>query len=124
MLSDASVLYVSAGLDSANTSRALERTQEIVADLCERGPTRDEVERARSAVAGRRALAYENSTLAAIDIAEERVLHGRTVSPGELVAALDDVDHEEVVAVAEAMAGTPAIACVGPHTKTDLSAPR
>ncbi|MEZ5061637.1 MAG: pitrilysin family protein [Solirubrobacterales bacterium] len=120
-MSDVPVLYVTAGLDSANAAKAFDRTREIVAELCEFPPGAEEVERARSAVAGRRALSYENTTIAAGDLAEERVLRGRSVTPAELIAELDDVRDEEVAEVAAAVHGPPSLACVGPHAQSDFS---
>ena len=64
-LRDTPVLYVTAGLDSANAAKAVSRSREIVAELATGGIGVAEIERARSAAAGRRALALENSTLAA-----------------------------------------------------------
>lgn len=120
-MSDVPVLYVNAGLDSANAVNALERTREIIDDLRQNPPAGEEIERARSAVAGRRALSYENTTIAAGDLAEERILHGRSVTPGELIAELDDVRDDEVATLAGAVAGPPALACVGPHTVADFT---
>ncbi len=120
-MSDVPVLYVNAGLDSANAAKAFERTREIVAELRDAPPGAEEIERARSAVAGRRALSYENTTIAASDLAEERVLRGRAVTPGELIAELDDVRDDEVAAVAAAVEGAPSLACVGPHSTTDFA---
>ncbi len=119
-LSDTAVLYVNAGLDSDNAARALERMCEIVAELRDGGIGVDELERARSAAAGRRALAFENTTVAARHLAEEQILHGRLAVPEKLVADLDDVGLDEVEAVAAAMNGAPSLACVGPHRREDF----
>ena len=80
-----------------------------------------EIERARSAAAGRRALALENSTLAASQLAEEQIVHGREITPTEIVAALDEVRDEEVAEVAAAVIGPPSIACVGPHSANEFA---
>ncbi len=122
LLSDTAAVDVTAGLDSGHAVEAAERAIEIVAELATAGPTREEVDRARSAAAGRRALAFENTTLAALHMAEEWLLHGREVDPTEAVAALDAVDFDDVAAIAAATAGEPALACVGPHDGSEFGA--
>ncbi len=119
-LSDAAALYVSAGLDSANTIAAVERCREIVVELAAGAIGAEEIERARSAAAGRRALAFENSTVAASQLAEEHVVHDHQTDPASVIAGLDDVDDAEVAAVAAAITGPPSIACVGPHSAADF----
>jgi predicted Zn-dependent peptidase len=120
-LSDAAALYVTAGLDSSHAVDATHRAVEIVDQLTSEGPSEDEVDRARSAAAGRRALAFENTTMAAIHIAEELLVHGCETDPAAAVQSLDRVQVDEVAAVAAATTGTPAIACVGPLSTGDFS---
>ena len=119
-LSDTAAVYVTAGLDSKHAVEAAERAAQIVAELVAAPPTRDEVDRARSAAAGRRALAFENTTTAALHMAEEMLLHDHEVDPAEAVAALDAVGVGDVAAIAAAMVGEPALACVGPHSEADF----
>lgn len=121
-LSDAAVIYATAGLESETAAEAAGRMDEIVVDLATKGPTEDEFERARAAAAGRRALAFENTTTAAIHIAEELVTHGCETDPADAVARLDAVRFEDVVRVAAAIQEPPAVACVGPHTSADFAA--
>ena len=120
-LSDAAALYVSAGLDSTRAIDATHRAVEIVDQLAAGGPSDDEFDRARSAAAGRRALALENTTTAAIHLAEELLLHGHETDLTEAVESLDAVQLDDVAAVAAATAGAPAIACVGPHAAEDFA---
>lgn len=121
-LSDAAVVYVTAGLESTNAVEATERMQEIVAELAEDGPREDEFERARSAAAGRRALSFENTTMAAIHMAEELLIHGHGTDPADAVASLDSVELDDVVAVARSVTQRAAVACVGPHTEAEFAA--
>jgi len=121
-LSDAALVDVTAGLDSRYAVEAARRMQEIVSELADAGPDEDEVEQARSAAAGRRALAFENTTMAAIHMAEELVLHEHETDPVDAVAALDAVGFEDVASVAAAIREPPAVACVGPHTEADFAA--
>ena len=111
--------YIPAGLDSANAVAAFGRIRGIVAELAhELGA--EEFERARASAAGRRALALENSTAAARQLAEELVVHGSDIEPADAIASLDSVTHAEVTAVAEAVDGDCSLACVGPHSATDF----
>jgi predicted Zn-dependent peptidase len=119
-LSDTAAVYVTAGLDSQHAVEAAERAARIVAELAAAPPTRGEVNRARSAAAGRRALAFENTTTAALHMAEEMLLHDCEVDPARAVAALDAVSFDDVAAIAAAIVGEPALACVGPHDASDF----
>jgi predicted Zn-dependent peptidase len=119
--SDAAVLEVAAGLDRANCVPAYRRIRAIVDELAEREPSDEEVERARSCAAGRRALAFENSTTAARHVAEEQLLHGSEVGPAEAVAALDAVTHAQVTAIARRVGAECSVTCVGPHRVEDFA---
>jgi predicted Zn-dependent peptidase len=121
-LSDAAVIYVTAGLESEHAATATGRMQEMVAELAAEAPAEDEFVRARSAAAGRRALAFENTTTAAIHIAEELVIHDHETDPGDAVASLDAVQLDDVVAVASSITQPRAVACVGPHTEAEFAA--
>ncbi len=120
-LSDAALVYVTAGLDSKHAVEATRRIQEIVVELGEQGPTEDEFERARSAAAGRRALAFENTTSAAIHMAEELLIHGHDGDPAAAVESLDAVELDDVVAVSRSLSERAALACVGPHDASEFA---
>ncbi|MFI5025196.1 MAG: M16 family metallopeptidase [Solirubrobacterales bacterium] len=119
--SDVAEVEVTAGLDSANCVPAYERVREIVAELAAEGPTRDEIARARSSTAGRRALAFENTTAAASHLADEALIHGREIDPATAIADLDAVTDDEVRAVAAALGEDHSLACVGPHTPDEFA---
>ncbi|MFL5871412.1 MAG: M16 family metallopeptidase [Solirubrobacterales bacterium] len=121
LLSDAAVLQVTAGLASEHAVEAERRMQKIVAELAAERPGEEEFDRARSAAAGRRALAFENTTTAAIHMAEELVIHGHETDPADAVARLDSVVLDDVVAVARSITQPAAIACVGPHREADFA---
>ena len=118
--SDAGVLEIIAGLDRDNCVAAYRRIREMVAELGANGPEEEEVERARSCAAGRRALALENSTVVAREIAEELLVFGDEVEPSELIARLDAVTSDEVAAVAASVVDDCAVTCVGPHTADEF----
>jgi predicted Zn-dependent peptidase len=119
-LSDAAVLHVTAGLESGHAVEAVQRTQEIVAELAAEGPREDELDRARSAAAGRRALAFENTTTAAIHMAEEMLIHEHETTPADAVASLDSVESDDVAGIARSITKPAAVACVGPHSEADF----
>ena len=119
--SDVVVLQLSAGLESSRCVEAHERMREIVGELADEGPTEAEVERARSYAAGRRVLAFESTIAVARAAVEEGVVFRSTVDPDEMIAALDRVTFDDVCQVARAVAGKPAVACVGPHEVGDFT---
>jgi predicted Zn-dependent peptidase len=117
---DVPVLQLSAGLDSTKLIEAYRRMREIVTELREQGPTESEVERARAYAAGARAIAFENTGAIARHAAQQTILFGETVDPDQTIALLDETTFDEVRTVAEAVADTLSVACVGPHTVEDL----
>jgi len=118
---DIPVLQLSAGLDSAKCVEAYARMREIVRELREQGPTREEVERARAYAAGARVLAFENTNAVARHAAQQAIVFGEPVDPDAAIAALDAVAYEDVVAVARGIDDELAVACVGPHAVGDFA---
>jgi predicted Zn-dependent peptidase len=119
---DLTILQLSAGLESSKCVEALVRMREIVTELRERGPTTEEVQRARSYAAGARAIAFENTGAVARYGAQQMVVYGEDVDPDLAIERLDQVTHDEVVEVAAGISEALAIACVGPHTAEELAA--
>jgi predicted Zn-dependent peptidase len=117
---DVPVLQLSAGLDSSKCVEAYTRMNEIVTELREQGPTREEVERARAYAAGARAIAFENSGAVARYAAQQAVVYGEDVDPDDAITLLDEVPFERVVEVAAAVPGELSVACVGPQTLEDF----
>ena len=114
-------MEVTAGLDSSNCPEAFRRSLEIVAELAAEGSEPAEVERARACIAGRRALSFENTTMAATHLADQAILYGRVIDPQTAIADLDAVTEDEVRRVAASMPARPATVCVGPHTADDFA---
>jgi predicted Zn-dependent peptidase len=112
---DVPILQLGSGLESAKTIEAYSRMREIVDDLREKGPTEQEVTRARAYAAGRLVLAFENTNAVARYAANQQIVFGEDVDPDAAIAALDAVSFEDVRAVAESIADELAVACVGPH---------
>jgi predicted Zn-dependent peptidase len=117
---DVPVLQLSAGLDSSKTTEAYARMKEIVTELREQGPTRDEVERARAYAAGARAIAFENSGAVARYAAQQAIVYGEDVNPDRAIELLDEVPFERVAEVAAAVSDELSVACVGPQTVEDF----
>src|SRR5579864_2329584 len=120
--SDVPVLEMSAGLQSDKAVEAYTRMREIVSELRDGGPTRDEVERARAYAAGARAIAFENSRAVASHAAQQRVVYDEDVDPDLAIRLLDEVSFEQVVETASRVADELAVAVVGPHTTEDFPA--
>jgi predicted Zn-dependent peptidase len=118
---DASILQLSAGLDSTKCIEAYGRMREIVDELRDEGPTEAEVERARSYAAGARVLAFENTNAVARHAAQQAIVFREKVDPDATIAALDAVTYDDVVAASRAVEDRLAVACVGPHTVGDFA---
>jgi len=118
--SDIPVLQLAAGLDSQRCLEAYARMREIVGELREQGPTREEVERARAYAAGRRVLAFENTNAVARYAAYQTIVFGEDIDPDRAIEALDSVRFEEVAEVARAVPERLAVAVVGPHDAADF----
>jgi predicted Zn-dependent peptidase len=119
--SDAPVLEMSAGLESGKSIEAYRRMREIVTELREQGPTREEVERARAFAAGARAIGFENSRAVASYAAQQRVVYGEDVDPDRAIELIDKVTFDEVLETAKAVEDELAVAVVGPHTVEDFA---
>jgi predicted Zn-dependent peptidase len=117
---DVPVLQLSAGLDSTKAVEAYRRMREIVTELREQGPTRQEVERARAYAAGARAIGFENSRAVASHAAQQLIVYGEDVDPDRAIRLLDEVSFDEVVDAAAVIEDRLAVACVGPHAVEDF----
>jgi predicted Zn-dependent peptidase len=95
--------------------------REIVTELREQGPTRDEVERARAYAAGARAIGFENSGAVARHAAQQRVVYDEDVDPDRAITLLDEVTFDQVVETAQGIEDELAVAVVGPHTAEDFA---
>ncbi len=118
---DVPILQLGSGLESGKCVEAYGRMREIVSELREQGPTREEVARARAYAAGRLVLAFENTGAVARHAAATSIVFGEPIDPDAAIAALDAVSFEEVQAIADGVADELAIACVGPHEAADFN---
>lgn len=118
---DAVLIQLAAGLDSAKCVEAYRAMRDVVERLATDGPTEEEVERVRSYAAGRRVLAFESTTAVARHAAEQHVAFGGEIDPDAAIARFDAVDGAEIEAVAHLVRGDPAVACVGPHRSDEFN---
>jgi predicted Zn-dependent peptidase len=117
---DVPILQLGSGLESAKCLEAYTRMREIVDELRDAGPSKEEVQRARAYAAGRRVLAFENSGAVARYAANQKIVFGEDIDPDAAIAALDAVTFDEVREVAAGVADKLAVACVGPHTADEF----
>jgi predicted Zn-dependent peptidase len=117
---DVPILQLSAGLDSSKCIEAYRRMREIVTELRDDGPTREEVARAQAYAAGARTIAFENTGAVARFAAQQTIVYGEDVDPDASIERLDKVTYEEVREVAAGVADELSAAVVGPHTVAEL----
>jgi predicted Zn-dependent peptidase len=117
---DVPILQLGSGLESAKCVEAYGRMREIVDELRDEGPTREEVDRARAYSAGRLVLAFESTNAVARYGASQKIVFGEDVDPDAAIAALDAVTFEQVREIAADVADELAVACVGPHEAGDF----
>ncbi len=117
---DVPILQLGSGLDSEKCIEAYTRMREIVDELRNDGPTREEVDRARAYAAGRLVLAFENTNAVARYGASQKIVYGEDIDPDKAIAALDAVTFDEVREVASNVTDDLAVACVGPHEAGDF----
>jgi predicted Zn-dependent peptidase len=117
---DVPILQLGSGLESAKCIEAYTRMREIVDELRDRGPTREEVDRARAYAAGRLVLAFESTNAVARYAASQKIVFAEDVDPDAGIEALDAVTYEQVRKVAADVADELAVACVGPHEVGDF----
>jgi predicted Zn-dependent peptidase len=113
---DVPILQLGSGLESGKCVEAYTRMREIVDELRRDGPTEEEVQRARAYAAGRTVLGFESSNAVARYGANQAIVFGEDIDPDAAIAALDAVTFDEVRAVADGVADSLAVACVGPHS--------
>ena len=118
---DVPILQLGSGLESSKCVEAYTRMREIVDELRDDGPRKEEVQRARAYAAGRRVLAFENTNAVARYAANQKIVFGEDIDPDASIADLDAVTYDEVREVAAGVADNLAVACVGPHEAGEFS---
>jgi predicted Zn-dependent peptidase len=117
---DVPILQLGSGLESSKCVEAYTRMREIVDELRDQGPSKEEVQRARAYAAGRLVLAFENSGAVARHAATRQIVFGEEIEPDAAIAALDAVTFQQVREIAAGVAESLAVACVGPHNVAEF----
>jgi predicted Zn-dependent peptidase len=117
---DVPILQLGSGLESSKCVEAYTRMREIVDELRDQGPRKEEVQRARAYAAGRLVLAFENSGAVARHAATRQIVFGEEIEPDAAIAALDAVTFQQVREIAAGVAESLAVACVGPHNVAEF----
>ena len=112
---DAAVLKLGAEVATERAEETLEVMQAIIVRLRAHGVMGDELERARSHVAGTRVLALEQARAVAQYAARQWVVYGEPVDPEDAVRSIEAVRAADVAAVVDAIEPECAIACVVPE---------
>ena len=93
--------------------------------IAQSGPTEREVSRAKAQLKAGLLMSLESSGARAEQMARHLLVHGRLLSPDELVAKVDDVSVQKVRAFTERLAsGVPCVAVVGTGKKSAAHAKR
>jgi predicted Zn-dependent peptidase len=114
-------IEVAAGLKSSKCVEAYKRICEIVSELATTSPTKQEFERARSALLGKIAIAYEDADSIVTDVITDKFAYNQIPQPEQAIKLLKQVTVEEVVEIARNIDPCPAIGCVGPHQASDFA---
>jgi predicted Zn-dependent peptidase len=117
---DAPIVQIGSGLKSEKCIEAYTLIREIIGELAAKGPTEEEVARARAYTAGRLVLAFENSSAMARSAAEEVIVHDEEPDPPALIAEVDRVSADDLRELGRSLVLEPAVACVGPHSASDF----
>jgi predicted Zn-dependent peptidase len=117
---DRPLLRVNMGLNPQRCQEAFTRICEIVTELADEGPTPAEVERARSYLLGRLAIAYEDAAEVVEDVVTDVLSWEQTPAPHRELQLLRQVSFEEVQQVAEGVDARPAVGCAGPNQAQDF----
>jgi zinc protease len=120
VFADGATLQVGAGVQPAQCVETFKRMRAIVEDLAAGGPTSEEVERARSYIAGQFVIGFETSGAVARHGAKQAVVFDEDADHEGWVAVVDGVTRESVAAAARTLIAEPAVACVGPHKVQDF----
>lgn len=116
---DTTSLYVSSGLDSEKCPEAFACIQDIVSRLVQKGPSREDMERAKTYLLGNRVMNLESTSSVARSAAQQQIF-GDPVDPENTLRLLEAATYDDVQEAAELISLQPIIACVGPHQASDF----
>jgi predicted Zn-dependent peptidase len=115
---------IAAGVRTSQATEALRLILKETADLCRKGPTADELHRAKEYIKGKTALALEDSSRLAEWFARQELLEHRIVSPEERMAKVARVTAADVTAAAREVLDVSrlTLGVVGPDAKAETFA--
>jgi predicted Zn-dependent peptidase len=97
---DTGYLYVRAGLDGKHINKAIEVTAREIEKFKDKGVTKQELKDAKTHLRGSLTLQLEDSSAQANWYAHEVLFHKRVQTPEEWLDEIDQVDHDDIVALA------------------------
>jgi predicted Zn-dependent peptidase len=114
---DDGAFYISAGLEPANTGKALGIIAEEMRELARKGPGTAELKRAKDYAMGQFALGLEGTTQQMFWVGDALMTRGRVVEPAESLEKFKAVDAKAVQAVAKEIfqPGKICVAAAGPE---------
>lgn len=113
--SDTGLLGVYAGVSPENAREVVALSAAEARDLCARGPSPEELQRAKDQVKSSLLLGLENTSNRMSRLGRSLLLLGRITTPEELAAKIDAVTAESVTVMARRAFGSePGLAVVGP----------
>jgi predicted Zn-dependent peptidase len=98
---DTGTLYVYAATDAANFSKVLKSILKEIRDLKKQGVTADELKRAKDHLKGSLMLSLESTSSRMNRLAKQEMHFGSFFTMDAMLAAIDNVRHEEVQALVE-----------------------
>lgn len=98
---DTGYAFVRAGLEAKNINKALSVIKEQIEKIVEKGVTKKELEDAKTHIRGSFTLSLEDSSIQANYYARELLFQPKVETPDEILAHIDRVGHDEVMAVAK-----------------------
>ena len=118
---DDGAFYISAGLEPANTGKALGIIAEEMRDLARKGPGAAELKRAKDYALGQFALGLEGTTQQMFWVGDALMTRGRVVEPAETLEKFKAVDAKAVQEVAQEVfqPGKICVAAAGPELTSD-----
>lgn len=97
---DAGYTFVRSGLEAGNVNKALRVIRAEVEKLLEKGVTKKELEDAKTHIRGSFTLSLEDSSVQANYYSRELLFHPQIETPDEILAKIDAVTHDDIMAVA------------------------
>jgi predicted Zn-dependent peptidase len=122
-LKDSGMFQIHAATGHAMVPELIDVIGEQLTVMADSGPTEREVTRAKAQLKAGLLMSLESSGARAEQMARHLLVHGRLLTPDELVARVDDVTVERVRTFAQRLAGSPpCVAIVGAGKKSSAHA--